>query len=476
MATKEGYAPVAQSQHESDEDEGNALLYGEQGKGSEPPPQQPQRRCRLADLLCTRGYPALFLCGWLGNSSRWGAVFVIGHLTEELTHSPRLVELVGGIYFAPLLLGPFGGWLSDRYSRKVVLIVFNVLVVIPSSALISRTIEVGLLPTALLLTLAYVYIFIMGLGFVVDLTCRRALVSDVTAASLLPIAMAMESIGMQSASLIGNQFGGLAIEFLGGRPNAVALLACLQAVSTLLMCTVTVKRRAPPPRDGPGVVAQLVEGLRVLQTNRGLQSILGVTAIGNFFFGPFFPIVQVLAARMHVSPSLTGLLASASGYGGVTAAAFVVLAAPKRIGMLYWLGITATHVLMPFTALDSFWLVFAVIYVCGFGVGLCKTAVFFPVCRAVRLLTSANPKSIALAVGSNQSALVILTVAEEVKGRALGLLVLCIGASALGTFALGELAERAGTSASLVVFGVVGTVAQLAWFKYRPQAMFVLRS
>ena len=50
------------------------------------------------------------------------------------------------------------------------------------------------------------------------------------------------------------------------------------------------------------------------------------------------------------------------------------------------------------------------------------------------------------------------------------------GASALGTFALGELAERAGTSASLVVFGVVGTVAQLAWFKYRPQAMFVLRS
>ena len=67
-------------------------------------------------------------------------------------------------------------------------------------------------------------------------------------------------------------------------------------------------------------------------------------------------------------------------------------------------------------------------------------------------------------------ALVILTVAEEVKGRALGLLVLCIGASALGTFALGELAERAGTSASLVVFGVVGTVAQLAWFKYRPQA------
>ena len=39
MATKEGYAPVAQSQHESDEDEGNALLYGEQGKGSEPPPR-----------------------------------------------------------------------------------------------------------------------------------------------------------------------------------------------------------------------------------------------------------------------------------------------------------------------------------------------------------------------------------------------------------------------------------------------------
>ena len=289
----------------------------------------------------------------------------------------------------------------------------------------------------------------LGWAFTPSALCCSALVSDVTAASLLPIAMAMESIGMQSASLIGNQFGGLAIEFLGGRPNAVALLACLQAVSTLLMCTVTVKRRAPPPRDGPGVMAQLVEGLRVLQTNRGLQSILGVTAIGNFFFGPFFPIVQVLAARMHVSPSLTGLLASASGYGGVTAAAFVVLAAPKRIGMLYWLGIAATHVLMPFTALDSFWLVFAVIYVCGFGVGL---------------------------FGSNQSALVILTVAEEVKGRALGLLVLCIGASALGTFALGELAERAGTSASLVVFGVVGTVAQLAWFKYRPQAMFVLRS
>eukprot|EP01045_Picozoa_sp_COSAG04_P028314 COSAG04_NODE_4360_length_2138_cov_14.393330_3_plen_92_part_00 len=74
---------------------------------------------------------------------------------------------------------------------------------------------------------------------------------------------------------------------------------------------------------------------------------------------------------MSLSPTLTGSLASARGYGGALAALLVVLTSPRRVGVLYWCGIALSSAVMPFATTGIFWVTMAAAIVCGSGVGSC---------------------------------------------------------------------------------------------------------
>ena len=54
-------------------------------------------------------------------------------------------------------------------------------------------------------------------------------------------------------------------------------------------------------------------------------------------------------------------------------------------------------------------------------------------------------------------------VPDELRGRALGILTLAIGAAPFGCAALGELAEAQGAYFAVRMFTAVGTVAQVLW-------------
>ena len=66
-----------------------------------------------------------------------------------------------------------------------------------------------------------------------------------------------------------------------------------------------------------------MEGLGLLRTNAVVVSILGITVLSNFFYFSHFPMVQVVADRVGATPALTGLLASASGFGMITGSLLV---------------------------------------------------------------------------------------------------------------------------------------------------------
>jgi MFS family permease len=307
----------------------------------------------LRALLKTKNYPALFFCGWVGNTAKEGAVFAVSHLIQQLTHSTRLVELVGAANFAALALGPICGWISDRFKRRSVVLVSKC-VAVPASLLIASCMSLtqrGRLSSTAMLALGYLYTFIMGATFVIDQTCRKVLVSDTVAPPLLPTAFAMESVASALSTLFGSQLGGFAIEYLGGHGAYLRMLACFHVLSGLLAFSVrssTSTNAAAKLSAAVGIVQQLREGVDELRRNRAFQSILGVTIIGNFWFvGPFFPVVHVLAANLGLSPTLTGSLASARGYGGALAGLMLLATAPKRVGVVYWLGIALSSAVMP---------------------------------------------------------------------------------------------------------------------------------
>lgn len=166
------------------------------------------------------------------------------------------------------------------------------------------------------------------------------------------------------------------------------------------------------------------------------MSMLGVTSLGNFFYWSHLPILQVLATRLGASASQAGLLVSASGWGGLVASLLVTFYNPQRTGYLYTGGILAATVLLAGATIPSFWLAFAALAASGFGAGL---------------------------FGSVQASLVMNMVPDELRGRALGILTLAIGAAPFGCAALGELAEAQGAYFAVRMFTAVGTVAQVLW-------------
>jgi hypothetical protein len=63
------------------------------------------------------------------------------------------------------------------------------------------------------------------------------------------------------------------------------------------------------------------------------------------------------------------------------------------------------------------------------------------------------------------------SVQPELRGRAMGMLSMAIGALPLGMFTLGEVAERIGPDDAVTIYAITGLVALTAWIAFRPQVL-----
>ena len=72
--------------------------------------------------------------------------------------------------------------------------------------------------------------------------------------------------------------------------------------------------------------------------------------------------------------------------------------------------------------------------------------------------------------GSTQSTLVMTSVPEDVRGRALGLMSTAIGMLPLGMLVLGEVAQRVGAPAAIVSSMLIGLACMVVWQVVMPEA------
>ncbi|MFN0090810.1 MAG: MFS transporter [Acidimicrobiales bacterium] len=377
--------------------------------------------------------------GFVWSVCRWALGFLGAYVVNKQTGSPRLVQLTGSFLWAPLLFaGLIGGAVSDRFDRrKVVLAQFAVLMPL--------TAAVGLLALAdrLSVWILYPFMVTIGVGWVIDMTVRRALIYDLVGDAQVNNAMALEQFASSAGLAIGALSGGAVIGWLG---VGQAYLAAAAAMGVALV--VLARLPSPPPRPraaagGPSFFRSVAEGFRALPANPTLLSVLGVTLIVNFFHFSYFPIVPIVAAKVDATPFLTGLLAAATGLGMMTGALFVMMRAPQR-GRAYCLGSYGAFVLLlGFAGFDRYLLVFGSLYLASVFVG---------------------------AYGATQSSLVITSSSEEMRGRAMGLLSMAIGGLPVGMEVLGELAELLGAGWALAISNVVGVAVLALFLRRRPEA------
>ena len=393
-------------------------------------------------------YPFLLATGWTWALSRWGVGFLGGYLARELSGSARMIQLTGVALWAPLLLGGVaGGVIADRLDRRRAIVAQFLVVSVLATVL-------GLVELAgrLELWMVYPFLTVVGTGWVIDMTCRRTIVYELVGPGTIDNAMALESVSTASSLAAGALVGGTAIEAVGIGP-AFLVIAGLMVLALVLFLPVPVAGPGQRPSGGPIVagvrpdppLVALRQGIGLLRTEPGLVSILGVTAAVNFFYFSFTPLVQRFGQLLEADAFATGLLASMTGFGMMLGSALVARFQPPRRGLVYLAGsLGAMVTLIPFTRSTTLGLAMAFLLISGVGMGL---------------------------FGSTQGTLVLTSVGDDVRGRAMGLLSTAIGVLPAGMIALGELAEVWGARDAVLASVVAGAVLCCLWVLIHRQVL-----
>ena len=387
-----------------------------------------------------KGFLPLWLSGLCWHWSRWAIAFLAGYHVNVVTGSPRLVQLTGTVMWAPLLLGgAMGGVISDRFDRRRT-VRWQTALLIPLAVIVGLAERAGQLG----LWLLYPFLLFAGIGWVVDMTSRRALLLDIVGPQRIGAAMAWETMALASGLAAGQLLGGVITGRAGVGTAFLGIAGVLCAALVLLMWVPRVARVAVEEARS-SVGAELRAGLRLARTNRGLLSILGVTVMANFFMFAYFPAVQLIGKEVDATASQIGLIGSMTGFGMITSSFITSVASARRWGILYVSGVFITMAMLIVWALSPN-VPFAVLtlYLASCGSGL---------------------------FAATQSTLVLTVVPEAMRGRAMGLLSMAIGALPIGTYLLGEVAQALGPRTAVITMASMGFVALTLWLVYRPEVV-----
>ena len=185
--------------------------------------------------------------------------------------------------------------------------------------------------------------------------------------------------------------------------------------------------------------------MRLARTNRSLLSILGVTVMANFFMFAYFPAVQLIGDQVDATASQIGIIGSMTGFGMITGSLVTARWGAGRWGLAYTFGVFVAMATLIVWAMSPNVLVAVItLYVASCGSGL---------------------------FAATQSTLVLTTVSEEMRGRAMGLLSMAIGALPVGTYVLGEVAQQLGARAAVVLMASLGLVGMTLWLLIRPEVI-----
>ena len=362
--------------------------------------------------------------------SRWMQITLLSWLVLERTDSPFHVALVGFFAMVPLLLfGAFGGVLADRMSRRKLLIFSQ-----------SANLASSLAMIALLLSgreevwHAYVVVLLTGLGWALDMPSRRSLVSDLVGKVSLTNAMALDSVGMHASRMLGPTIAGgmiAAVSITGG----YVVLALFGTTSIILMALVRPPARRPGLQVARSIARNLAEGFVYVLGNRVILATVVVTVLMNMLLFPYMQMIPVIARdSLGVGPGLMGLLMGADGLGAIVGSMTIAsMGAIKYHGRIF-LGGSVVGLIMSigFALSNSFATALPILVLLGLG-----TAGF----------------------GTMQATIVLLAAREEMRGRALGVISLAIGAGPIGALIIGALASLVGPEVAIMILSTTGLLS-----------------
>jgi MFS family permease len=238
-------------------------------------------------------------------------------LTQLTHHDASALGIVIGLQFAPLLLLlPWTGSAADRLDQRKLLMATQ-------AAMGILALILGVLTITRIVQLWHVYVlaFLSGSALALDAPVRQTFVAEMVGDDDLPNAVALNSMSVNSAQMIGPAVAGLLIAGVG--LGWAFLLNGLSFAAVLISMSFFRRSELHPNPRAHRISGGFIEGLRYVWNRPDLGAILLMLfLIGTFGFN--FPIfISTMAVNVfHTDARGFGLLSSLMAVGTLAGSLF----------------------------------------------------------------------------------------------------------------------------------------------------------
>ena len=275
--------------------------------------------------LAYRNYRLLWCGNFFANSAQWLQLLTVGWLVRELSEGSTvaglLVVTVGGINTLPgLIVGPWGGVISDRFDRRRLVIslqsIMAVLAFCFAALVLTGRVEVWH---------AYGYVILAGACHAMVQPMRQALIAGTVPREMLGNALATNVLTITGTRIFGPFIGGILIVTLGFFWN-FTIEACLYLANIAMIFSLRTPYFQPgDARRRESFFANLIEGMRYIWSGeRAIFQLMIVSVIPNIILHPVWFLFPVFTTDVLMrNADFGGYLLAVTGIGGFLAALFM---------------------------------------------------------------------------------------------------------------------------------------------------------
>lgn len=310
-------------------------------------------------VLGQRTFATYFAGNFLSNCGTWFQNIAQAILVYRLTHSSLIVGVTNFSQFAGIIvLAPWAGRAADRFDRRSLIIVTQVVsVVITGTLAILAGFGRASVPVVIALAL------LLGIANAFVIPALKALVPSLVPPRDLHAALTMDSATFNVSRAIGPVLGALVVA-KAGIPWAFAV-NCL-SYTALVVAIVVIGPQPQARRDG--VALRLRDTIGMVRRDRTLAVLFGVVMAVALTADPPNTLGPAFATTIfHRSDSFTGIIVGAFGVGATLAALTAVGRHANPYRWILWMLGAAGLGLIGFATAGSYGVGLVGLILCGYG-------------------------------------------------------------------------------------------------------------
>ena len=261
-----------------------------------------------------RDYALFWSAGAVSNTGGWMQNVTVPYVIYEMTKSTTWLGFAAFVSFFPsVIMGPVSGALADRFSRKSILVVTNLVGTLVALALWVLWVTDTATPLNIVAVL-----FVGSVAVGVMITSWQAFVPALVPQAELLNAVRVNSIQFTAARAVGPALGGLVLGRFGpATAFMVNAISFLFVVGALL----AIRPRRQTVEQSGGILEQFRAGVAYVRERRALVLAIATILAVNLFSSSIVQLAPAFATdQFHASKTGYGLLIAAYGLGAIIGA------------------------------------------------------------------------------------------------------------------------------------------------------------